>query len=134
MPKPGGKGRQKYGYHMCASEHKNDHKFMAFWDVDEFLVLKKHATIDEMLKKHLKDGSLTINQYIFGTGSTDNYGPMPVTKRFMNRDGDTKKDQHEEGKSVRSILTLSDYSGFPQVRFIDALMHLFGCTITSFRL
>jgi len=103
---------------MCASEHKNDHKFMAFFDIDEFLVLKKHATVGEMVEKHLKDGSLTISQHIFGTGNADNYGTLPVTKRFAYRDGVGKNDSHEDGNMVKSILKLSDYSGYPKVRFI----------------
>jgi len=113
MPKPGSH-RQMYGYHMCAAEHKQDHTYMAFFDVDEFLVLKKHETIDEMLQHHLTKGALAISWYIFGTGFTSMYAPLPVTKRFMYRDGVEKHDRHGVWGNVKSILKLSDYGGYPQ--------------------
>ena len=83
MPKPG-THRQMYGYHMCAAEHGKDHKYMAFFDVDEFLVLKKHTTVNEFLEIHLPMGSLAISWYIFGTGYRDLYAPLPVTKVSTN--------------------------------------------------
>ncbi|KAL7539505.1 hypothetical protein ACHAXR_009374 [Thalassiosira sp. AJA248-18] len=113
MPKPGSH-RQMYGFHMCAAEHKNDHTYMAFLDVDEFLVLKKHATVDEMLQQHLPKGSLAISWHIFGSGFTSTYAPLPVTKRFMLRDGVTEHDRHKQWYNVKSIVKLSDYGGYPQ--------------------
>mmetsp|Transcript_19097 Transcript_19097/g.41347 ORF Transcript_19097/g.41347 Transcript_19097/m.41347 type:complete len:452 (-) Transcript_19097:1107-2462(-) len=114
MPKPG-THRQMYAYHMCAAEFKEDHTYMAFFDVDEFLVLKKHNTIDEFLQQHLTKGSLAISWYIFGTGFRDMYAPLPVTKRFLYRDGVLKHDRHQGAwYNVKSILKLSDYGGYPQ--------------------
>ena len=113
MPKPG-THRQMYGFHMCAAEHKDDHTYMAFIDVDEFLILKQHDTIDEFLSMHLPKGALAISWHIFGTGYTDNYAPLPVTKRFMYRDGVTTQDRHSVWHNVKSILKTSDYGGYPQ--------------------
>ncbi|KAL7529484.1 hypothetical protein ACHAWF_002998 [Thalassiosira exigua] len=113
LPKPG-TNRQMYGYHMCAAEHKNDHAYMAFFDVDEFLVLKKHDTIDEMLRQNLPKGALAISWYIFGSGFTSMYAPLPVTKRFLYRDGETPRDRHKQWHNVKSILKLSDYGDYPQ--------------------
>lgn len=104
-----------YGFHMCAAEHKDDHTYMAFFDVDEFLVLKKHDTVDEFLQQHLTEGSLAISWHIFGTGFRDLYTPLPVTKRFMYRDGVHPHDRHQQAFNVKSILKLSDYGGYPQV-------------------
>lgn len=113
LPKPG-THRQMYGYHMCAAEFKNDHTYMAFFDVDEFLVLKKHDRVDDMLADHLKEGSLAVSWYIFGTGDTNMYAPLPVTKRFMYRDGDTEKTRHNQWSNVKSILKLQDYGNYPK--------------------
>ena len=113
MPKPG-THRQMYGYHMCAAEHKKDHKFMAFFDVDEYLVLKKHNSVNEMLEQHLPKGSLAISWYIFGTGNKDLYAPIPVTKRFLYRDGVDEGDRHPQSHNVKAILKSSDYGGYPQ--------------------
>ena len=113
MPKPGSH-RQMYGYHMCAAEHKDEHTYMAFMDVDEFLVLKKHETIDQMLADHLHEGSLAISWYVFGSGKTTAYAPLPVTKRFTFRDGVEKHDRHKAWANVKSILKTADYGGYPQ--------------------
>lgn len=113
MPKPGSH-RQMYGYHMCAAEHKDEHTYMAFMDVDEFLVLKRHETIDQMLADHLQEGSLAISWYVFGSGKTATYAPLPVTKRFTFRDGVEKHDRHKAWANVKSIMKTSDYGGYPQ--------------------
>ena len=113
LPKPGSH-RQMYGYHMCAAEFKNDHTYMAFFDVDEFLVLKKHVRVNDMLVDHLKEGSLSVSWFIFGSGDTSTYSPLPVTKRFMYRDGDRPKTRHEQWANVKAILKLEDYGSYPQ--------------------
>ena len=113
LPKPG-TNRQLYGYHMCVSEFKNEHTYMAFFDVDEFLVLKKHNTVDEFLIEHLPKGSLSISWYIFGSGNTTLYSPLPVTKRFTYRDGEGKDKRHNSWANVKSVLLLKDYGGFPE--------------------
>ena len=101
---------------MCAAEHKDDHTWLAFFDVDEFLVLKKHDTINDFLMSHLPMGSLAISWYIFGTGNRDLYAPLPVTKRFMYRDGVDKNDRHPSAwHNVKSIVKTSDYGGYPKV-------------------
>ena len=113
IPKPG-THRQMYGYHMCVSEFKNEHTYMAFFDVDEFLVLKKHTNIDDFLIQHLPKGALSISWFIFGSGNTTMYSPLPVTKRFLYRDGTNEGERHRKWDNVKSILKLEDYGGFPQ--------------------
>ncbi|KAL7514592.1 hypothetical protein ACHAXN_011919 [Cyclotella atomus] len=113
LPKPG-THRQMYGYHMCVSEFKEEHTYMAFFDVDEFLVLKKHSNVDDFLVQHLPKGALSISWYIFGSANTTMYSPIPVTKRFMYRDGTSEEDRHQIWYNVKSILMLKDYGGFPQ--------------------
>ncbi|KAL3809303.1 hypothetical protein ACHAXA_009427 [Cyclostephanos tholiformis] len=114
IPKPG-THRQMYSYHICASEFKNDHAYMAFFDVDEYLVLKKHDTVDDFLRDHLPKGALQISWYIFGTNSRDMYSPLPVTKRFTLRDGTSESDRHpSEWHNVKAILKLSDYGQYPK--------------------
>lgn len=112
MPKPG-THRQMYGYHMCAAEHRHEHAYMAFFDVDEFLVLKKHATVDALLRQHLPQGALAISQHVFGAGSARTYAPLPVTKRFVRRDGTTQRDRHAKWGLVKSIVKCADYGAYP---------------------
>lgn len=113
LHKPG-THRQMYGYHMCASEFKNRHTYMAFFDVDEYLVLKKHGNVADMLVDHLPKGSLTISWYIFGSSQHDMYSPLPITKRFQYRDGESVADRHPKWADVKSILKLADYGSYPK--------------------
>lgn len=113
---------QLFNVPISVSCMKSEHYYTYMWnlslqafiDVDEFLVLKQHDTIDEFLSMHLPKGALAISWHIFGTGYTDNYTPLPVTKRFMYRDGVTTQDRHSVWHNVKSILKTSDYGGYPQ--------------------
>lgn len=57
----------------------------AFIDADEFIVLKKHNNITELLQEHCRDGALTLNWYMFGSSGHQKYDPRPVTERFQLR-------------------------------------------------
>jgi len=58
--------------------------WVAFFDIDEFLVLRKHENVHEFLSEHLKSGSLGISWTIMETTEDDVlYSPIPVTKRFQ---------------------------------------------------
>jgi hypothetical protein len=54
-------------------------------DVDEFLVLKKHEHVDELLEEHLPKGSgaLSINWVWFSFNGKLLCDAKPVTKRFL---------------------------------------------------
>lgn len=76
-------------------------------------MLKKHATIDELLAQHLPRGALAISQHVFGAGSTRMYAPLPVTKRFVYRDGVGSHDRHRNWGLVKSIVKCADYGDYP---------------------
>lgn len=94
---------QGQAYLDCAKgAHYNEKmKWAAFWDVDEFLVLKKHDNVDRFLDEHLSSGTLALNWHMFRQGGETIYKPLPVTKRFVYRDSHT--DAH-----VKSIVRLRD--------------------------
>lgn len=76
------------------------HRWCAFIDADEFIVLKKHASITEMLEEHCQDGALVLNWYMFGSSGKMFYEPEPVTKRFHLR-------AREVDRHVKTIVNLS---------------------------
>lgn len=71
----------------------------AFFDVQDFLILKRHNMVIEFLREFCSSGSLSINLLLFGSSGCRVYSPKPVTKRFLYRDSDPQ-DQ------VRLILRL----------------------------
>jgi hypothetical protein len=87
---PGPK-QQKNAYQQCVSEQKQsqEHKWVAILDIDEFIVLKKHDTIVELLEDIVPNESagLSLNRlaFYFSENQTAYYEPLPVTKRFPMR-------------------------------------------------
>lgn len=94
---------QKRAYHDCAQKAIEEglYTWAAFFDIDEFLVLKKHEDVHNMLEEHLQRGALGINWHHFHPTNHDIlYSPLPVTKRFMYRGNLTD--------IIKSIVKLSD--------------------------
>ena len=98
-----GINRQDEAYLECAkgSWKHGQMKWAAFWDVDEFLVLKKHDAVQQLLEEHLSSGALSLNWQVFGTSGKLLYEPLPVTKRFVYR-------EEERNQHVKSIVRLRD--------------------------
>ena len=101
-----GINKQVDSYWDCAKDtlegkYGSDKLWAAFWDVDEFLVLKKHDNVDDFLEEHLSSGSLGVNWFLFGPSGQTVYKPLPVTKRFVYRENETNL-------HIKSIVRLGD--------------------------
>jgi hypothetical protein len=77
---------QGRAYLDCAKNAQKKHTWAAFFDADEYLVLKKHETVVEFLHNHCSSGAVTINWMLMGSSGRQVYDPRPVTKRFQHRD------------------------------------------------
>jgi hypothetical protein len=69
---------------QLAKENKVD--WLAFFDVDNFLVLKQDSHVVDMLTKYGQKGGVGVYQYRFGTANRRVYSPKPVTERFQYRE------------------------------------------------
>lgn len=78
--------QQRAVYKKCLKDHGQNHTWMALLDGDEFLVLKLHNSVIDMLHDHCQSGSLSINWFLFGTANHEKYEPLPVLKRFQYRE------------------------------------------------
>ena len=80
-----GKVKQIPAYMDCAKlAEKNGETWAAFFDIDEFLLLKKHANINDFLMEYGPyKGALGINWVLVGTSNATKYEPKPVTLRFQ---------------------------------------------------
>ncbi|KAL3761325.1 hypothetical protein ACHAW5_001757 [Stephanodiscus triporus] len=100
-----GPGQQQRAYLNCAKKALSgtfgEKKWAAFFDVDEFLVLKRHENVEALLEEHLSEGSLSINWIMFPSSGELFCEPLPVTKRFVYPD-------LEINKHVKSIVRLQD--------------------------
>lgn len=105
---------QKVIYNTCLEvikkrklrEHGSyDTTWAAFFDIDEFLVLKRHETVQGFLTDHCPDnglsGSIGINWQWFGTANQTYYEDKPVTQRFLYRD-------YRPHKIIKSIIRVDE--------------------------
>ena len=105
-----GRCRQLDAYNDFLRRYGRVYKWCAFLDVDEFIVLKKHGTIKDLLRDQCQRGALSLNWYLFGSSGHRSYSPEPVTKRFRRRG---KVLNHH----VKSIVCLHDAAGFDNPHF-----------------
>lgn len=88
-----GRGKQEVVYNHFLNRYKYEYDWVAFFDVDEFLVLKKHNNVKEFLNDYESFTAIGINWHLFG----DNNQPKPtndysVLNRFTRRG--LKLDKH----------------------------------------
>jgi hypothetical protein len=83
-----GLSQQMNAYNDWLCKKRNDFQFVAFFDVDEFLVLKKHNTIQEFLSNYTDKNGVAINWYFFGNNGHDKVidGEYSQLKRFTKRE------------------------------------------------
>lgn len=81
-----GENQQNHAYNNFIATYKDTYDWAAIIDVDEFIVLHKHATLKEFIADYQQFPSVGINWYLFG----DNNQPAPTTnysvlERFTRR-------------------------------------------------
>lgn len=93
--------KQKEAYNSFIKNYNKDYDWAAFFDVDEFLVLKKHKNIKSFLSEYNDNIVVGINWVLFGNNNqTTVNGEYSVIKRFTKRQKDVN--QH-----VKCIVKLS---------------------------
>lgn len=75
-----GEAMQKPAYSHFIKNNK-DFDWVAFFDVDEFLVLKKHPNVKDFIKDYAKWPSIAINWVLFGDNGLSFNGDYSI-KRF----------------------------------------------------
>jgi hypothetical protein len=82
-----GKGIQTIIYNDCIKENIGVYDWLAFFDCDEFLVLKKHDNVKSFLHDYNEHNAIGINWVLFGDNNlngvnNENYN---VLERFTSR-------------------------------------------------
>lgn len=74
---------QQAAYSHCAGKFKKNNTWAAFFDADEFIVLRKHKNIKEFLADVAPTGgSVVLNWNIMSNNGIKKHRPGPVTSRF----------------------------------------------------
>jgi hypothetical protein len=100
-PFPGHR-QQMPAYNDMVQRHRITHRWCAFLDIDEFLVLADPGmTVLDLLHRHCPSGALCLNWFLFGSSGHAAQHPGPVTGRFLHR-------QEEPNPHVKTIAVLAD--------------------------
>jgi hypothetical protein len=93
--------KQIVAYNNFIKEYHNEYEWAAFFDVDEFLVLKKHNNIKDFLYDYSSFNSIGVNWVVFGNnGLTEVNGEYSLLKRFTKR----QKDINPHVKNIVKLL------------------------------
>lgn len=96
-----GLNKQRAAYHDFITNYNKKYDWVAFFDVDEFLVLKKHNNIKEFLSDYNDYPAVGINWVFFGdNGHKKIETETSVLKRFTKR-------QIKINRHVKCIIKLS---------------------------
>ena len=81
-----GNAVQMQAYNKCIDTYRNDTTWAAFIDIDEFIVLHKHADVRKFLHQKVPmGGQIEISRVWFGSNNETEYSPEPVLSRFTTR-------------------------------------------------
>jgi len=70
----------------------NEYDWVAFFDCDEFLILKKHNNVKEFIEEYGNHPVLSFNWYMFGSCGLETRTSNSLIKMFQNRN--KNPDQH----------------------------------------
>ena len=95
-----GKKQQLPAYDDCLEKHRLDARWIAFIDLDEFIVPIKDKTIPEFLKNFEKFSAIEINWLIYGSGGDKEKKAGNVMERFRYH----SVPNHTLNRHVKSIV------------------------------
>jgi hypothetical protein len=100
-----GERQQMNSYKKCAKEAKYQNvSWLLFSDIDEFVLLKKHARVDYFVNEYGKFGQILLQWRVFGTMGKILYSSEPVLSRFQCR----VSDEHPQNSFTKSLIHLDE--------------------------
>ncbi len=92
--------RQIAAYDDCIDRHRFDTRWLAFIDLDEFIVPLRDRSITEFLTGFENSPVVEINWLIYGSGGAEKKSPAPVMERFRHH----SLPSHKLNRHVKSIV------------------------------
>lgn len=92
--------RQIAAYDDCIDRHRFDTRWLAFIDLDEFIVPLRDSSITEFLTGFENSPVVEINWLIYGSGGAEKKSPAPVMERFRHH----SLPSHKLNRHVKSIV------------------------------
>lgn len=99
-----GLNKQLVAYNHFIDNFSQKFDYAAFFDVDEFLVLKKHQTVNDFLNAYGNPNGIGVNWRMFGSGGQKTVNELgigdSVLKRFTRRES-------ADNEGMKTMLNLS---------------------------
>ena len=95
-----GLSRQLAAYDDCMERHRLDSRWIAFIDIDEFIVPLKDSSVPEFLTRFEDFSVVEVNWLIYGSGGAEKKSDAPVMERFRRHSVPC----HTLNRHVKSIL------------------------------
>lgn len=115
----------------CLHVEGKNHAWMALFHGNEFLVLKNHENINNLLSEYNNVGTLVSNRYIFGPANRIKYEPMPVTFRFMNR-APNLYIRIKNIVNMNMFRSKKNYSGEQNIPLHFAVVHQYAKSVSEY--
>ena len=100
---PGSK-KQLAAYDDCIEKHRLDTRWLAYIDLDEFLVPKKDKTVALFLKRMEHFSTIEVNWLIYGSSGAKTKEPGDIMKRFYKH----SKPEDKVNQYIKSIFNPKD--------------------------
>jgi len=99
-----GKSQQMNVYQNFINHYSVEYNWVAFFDVDEFLVLKKHNSVSDLILEFKNETCLAVNWVFFGDNNLKNVtdNNYSVLSRFTKR-------QIGVDRHIKSIINLKNH-------------------------
>ena len=109
-----GRGRQIEAYNDAIKRFKNETKYMAFIDCDEFLVPENSEmtlidTIEMIMKKDIHSGGIAVNWRMYGSSGYENKPEGGVLENFLYR-GDCNARGNDCVKTIANPRLIKKYA------------------------
>lgn len=92
--------KQLAAYDDCIQRHRFDSRWIAFIDLDEFIVPVKDASISDFMRRFEDKPVVEINWLVYGSGGAKNKTPEGVMERFKRH----SRPDHILNRHVKSIV------------------------------
>lgn len=92
--------KQLTAYNSFRATYKDQYDWVAYFDCDEFLCLKKHDNVKELIKVYQNSNAIAINWFMFGSNNIQKRKDNSLLKTFTRRN--KKTNQH-----VKVIVNMS---------------------------
>ena len=121
---------QDIAYNNFLQNRSTEYDWVAFFDVDEFLVLKKHKNIKDFIEDYKDYNGIAVNWVLFGDNNLTFDGNYSVLERFTKRQKDIN--QHVKSIIKTNKLIIQGFHNPVNVNLVSTDLRVFNGPFNDF--